>query len=281
ALPLVEVWSDGRILTAAPVDAIYPGPLVNPVAVRDVGAAGAAQIVAAIRAAGLDRPSTAGPGIPGDAGSDTFVVTLDGQTTTTRLSGNGPGGGRPGFPGGGSGGSGPSGGTDSGGGTGAGAGSGAPDAGSGAADAGSGAPDAGGASLVPAAGGSADPGSAAFALLGRLTDPSETWGSAAVQPSIYQPLGYRIFAAPGAPTGDATTAQSPVAWPLSTPLDAFGTPAVPDRGVAGLRQGAVVGADAATVGPVFAKATQSTPFTSAGKPWTLYVRELLPDELGG
>src|SRR5689334_14025228 len=42
ALPLVEVYADGRILTPAAQDAIAPAPLVAAVEVRDVGAAGAA-----------------------------------------------------------------------------------------------------------------------------------------------------------------------------------------------------------------------------------------------
>jgi hypothetical protein len=230
ALPTVTVYSDGRIFTPGPVDAIAPGPLLAPLDVRDVGPAGAAQIEAAIRTAGLDKPTSAGPGIPGDSGTTIFTVTLDGQETVTRLSGNGAGG--PGVPGGGS--------------------------------------------------GSGDPGIAApFALLDRLLDPDQTWGASNVARSTYAPTGYRIFVAPGAPPADASTPQTPVAWPLSSGLAEFGTPAVPDRGVAGLRQGAVLGADAATLGPILAKANQATAFTSGGKEWTLYVRPLLPDESDG
>jgi len=234
ALPMVEVFADGRILRPGPVPAIAPGPLLPNVTVRSVGAAGAAQIAAAIRAAGLDQEASAGPGIPGDSGTDVFSVTLDGKTTTTRISGNGPGVGRPG-----------------------------------------GEPGVGG------SGGSAAPGgAAALALLDRLLDPSETWGAAGGQDARYQPEGYRVFAAPGAPQADPALTQKPVAWPLSTGLASFGTPATPDRGVAGLRQGAVVGADAKVLGPVLERATKATGFTSDGGTWTLYVRPLLPDELG-
>jgi hypothetical protein len=52
----------------------------------------------------------------------------------------------------------------------------------------------------------------------------------------------------------------------------------------GARFGDVVGADAATLGPLLVSATQITPFTSGGKQWTIVVRPLLPDEvvaLGG
>jgi hypothetical protein len=235
ALPLVEVYSDGRILEPGPVPAIAPGPLLPTETVRSVGAGGAAQIAAAIRAAGLDQTAATGPGIPGDSGTDVFSVTLDGKTTITRISGNGPGVGRP-----------------------------------------------GGEPGVGASGGSAAPGGAAgLELLGRLLDPGETWGAAGGPDSPYQPKGYRVFAAPGAPQTDPALAQQPVAWPLSTGLASFGTPATPDRGVAGLRQGAVVGADAKLLGPILERASQATGFTSDGGTWTLYVRPLLPDELGG
>ncbi|HEX2756038.1 MAG TPA: hypothetical protein VHM48_11270 [Candidatus Limnocylindrales bacterium] len=231
ALPIVEVLSDGRILTVGPVDAIAPAPLLPTVQVRATGAAGAAAILAAIRQAGLDQRSTAGPGIPGDSGTDIFSVTVDGETTETRLAGAGLGVGGPGGPG---------------------------------------------------LGGSADPGkAAAFDLLNKLLDPAETWGGGAIQPSSYAPTGYRVFVIPGAPSVDPATPQTPVAWPLSTALDAFGTAAAPDRGIAGLRQGAVLGPDAVTLGPILARATVETAFTSGGKSFTLAVRPLLPDELGG
>jgi hypothetical protein len=228
ALPLVEVFADGRILTPAPVPAIAPGPLLPVENVRDVGDAGATAIVAAIKAAGLDRESGSTAGVPGDSGTDVFSVTLDGTTVENRISGNGPGVGRPG-----------------------------------------------------GLGGSADPGqAAALDLLDRLLDPSEMWQKTPATISLYAPTGYRVFAAPVAPQGNPSTPQKPVAWPLSTPLSSFGVPATPDRGVQGLRQGAVVGADAQTLGPILGAATSETGFTSGGQTWTLYVRPLLPDELG-
>jgi hypothetical protein len=241
-LPLVEVYGDGRILTPAAQDSIAPAPLLPAVEVRDVGPAGAAAIRAAIHGAGLDRPAAGGPGVPGDSGSDIFAVTIDGQTTETRLSGNGPGVGGPGV--------------------------GGPGVGPGASADGS---------IDPAAAERA----AAFDLLARLSDPGQTWGAGAAPSTRYVPSGFRVFAAPGAPTTDPATARPPVDWPLATPLDQFGSPAQPDRGIAGLRQGAVVGADAAVLGPVLAAATEATAFRSGGAPWTLYVRPLLPDELGG
>lgn len=226
ALPTVAVYTDGRILTPGPVDAIFPGPLLAPVAVRDVGAAGAAAILDAMRTAGLGKPAQGGPGIPGDSGTNVFTAVVDGVTTTSRYAGGGP----PGRPG-------------------------------------------------PVASG--DEGRvAALALLDRLLDPAETWGAATASESSYQPQGYRVFVAPGAPVADGNITEPPVAWPLSTPLAEFGTPATPDRGIPGLRQDAVLGADAATLGPLLAHATSQTAFTSGGSPYTLYVRALLPDELG-
>jgi hypothetical protein len=227
ALPTVAVYTDGRILTPGPVAAIYPGPLMPPLTVRDVGPTGAAAILAAIKAAGLDKPSTGGPGIPGDAGTNVFTAVVDGVTTTSRLSGAQPG--QPGHP-------------------------------FGSGD------DARGAALV---------------LLDRLLDPAETWGAPAVQASAYSPSGYLIFVAPGGPASDPQASESPVAWPLATPLADFGAPATAGRGIAGLRQGTVLGADAAVLGPILQRATTLTAFTSGGSAFTLSARPLLPDEIGG
>jgi hypothetical protein len=229
ALPVVAVYADGRILTPAATPAIYPGPLLTLVDVRDVGPGGAAAIVAAIRAAGLDRPSPAGPGIVGDTGSTVFAATLDGPTVTTRFAdlGGGPTG--PGSPGSGG-----------------------------------------------------DPArAAALDLLSKLTDPTQAWAGATGTATLLRPAGYRIFVAPGAPPADASVSEPPVAWPLAVPLGAFGAPAVPDRGIPGLRMGVVTGTDAVTLGAVLAQATQLTAFTSAGRAYTLYARPLLPGELGG
>lgn len=224
ALPIVAVYADGRILTPGPVDAIYPGPLLAPVSVRDVGPSGAAAILAAIRQVGLDHPAASGPGIPGDAGSNVFTVVVDGATTTSRFAGSQPG--RPG----------------------------------------------------PVASGDEER-VAALALLDRLLDPTDTWGAPASAETTYLATGYRIYAAPGGPPADPQASQSPVAWPLATPLAEFGIPAVPDRGIAGLRQGVALGNDAATLGPIFAHASAITAFTSGGSSFTLSVRPLLPDEL--
>jgi len=227
AVPTISVYADGRIMSPGPVDTMYPGPLLPPVAIKDVGPGGVQAIVAAIKAAGLDKPSADGGGGNPDTGTTVFVVNLDGTPVTTRIGlGGGPGG--PGIPG--------------------------------------------------VGGGSPDPSrAAAQQLLDRLNDPGETWGSSPTTSTLV-PTAYRVYVAPGAPAGDGTTTAPAIAWPLSTPLDAFGVPAVPDRGIAGLRQGAVFGADAVTLGPVLASASAISAFSSGGKLYTLYVRPLLPDE---
>lgn len=128
---------------------------------------------------------------------------------------------------------------------------------------------------------SADPGrTAAFALLDRLLDLTDTWGAPAATPAPYHPTAYRVYVAPDPAAPDPSASPAPIAWPLSTDLATFGTAAAPDRGIAGLRQGVVLGADAALLGPVVATAAAGTTFTSGGKGFTLYIRPLLPDELG-
>ncbi len=107
ALPTVVVDSDGRIYTAGTA-ADGSSPLIPIVSVRDTGAAGAAAILAAIKAAGLDKESTGG-GPGADIGTNVFTVTLDGIEIVSHISGGGMGPGGPGAPGGGVGGPGASG----------------------------------------------------------------------------------------------------------------------------------------------------------------------------
>jgi len=225
ALPTVVVYSDGRIFTPGAVPAIYPGPLVQGVSVRNVGPVGARAILDAIRTAALDKPGGGDPGVSADVGTTVFAVVIDGQATTTRFGGMGGG---PGRPGGGN----------------------------------------------PAS-------AAALDLLTRLTDPTETWGSASAGDTAYVPSAFRIFVVPGGPVADPSAPQATLAWPLNTSLDAFGIPAVPDRGISGLRTGIVSGADAAALAPFLRTATTLTPVTSEGQTYTLYVRPLLPAEGGG
>ncbi|MEA2631656.1 MAG: hypothetical protein QOE66_1875, partial [Chloroflexota bacterium] len=54
-----------------------------------------------------------------------------------------------------------------------------------------------------------------------------------------------------------------------------------DRGIAGLRQGVVLGSDATRLAEVLRAARTGDAFTSGSKSFTLWVRPLLPDEVGG
>ena len=96
ALPTVVVDTAGRIY----VPGQAPGgsnPLIPVVAVRDTGAAGAAAILAAAKAAGL-VDGTGGGGVMADTGATIFTLEVNGTEVVTKVAGGGPGGG-PGGPG--------------------------------------------------------------------------------------------------------------------------------------------------------------------------------------
>lgn len=122
---------------------------------------------------------------------------------------------------------------------------------------------------------------AAFALLARLTDPTSAWGSSSAAPAGYQPAAYRVYAAPAVAAPDAGSPASAPAWPLATPLDAFGVPAVSGLGVDGLRSGIVRGADAASLASALGPLAAGTQVASAGRLWQLWVRPLVPGEVAG
>jgi hypothetical protein len=129
-----------------------------------------------------------------------------------------------------------------------------------------------GASSAPEA-----PGAAAFALLSRLVDPAETWGAApAPVAEPYVPDGYVVYVAPA-----GATASGAAPWPLKTVPDAFGTPAVPDLGAAGLRSGVVTGADARTLAAGLTGVAAGGAVESGGTAWSVWVRPLFPGEIGG
>jgi hypothetical protein len=88
ALPQLVVDTDGRIYTPG-VSTGPSTPLIAPVDVRSTGAAGAAAILAAMRAAGLDKEGAGG--IAADAGSTVFTAVIDGVTVVSRFGGGGPG----------------------------------------------------------------------------------------------------------------------------------------------------------------------------------------------
>jgi hypothetical protein len=224
ALPQVVVDSDGHIYTPG-FASDGSNPLVQPVDMRDVGTAGAQQILDAIKAAGLDKQEP-GSGPVADAGTSVFTVMIDGEKIVNRFGNSLPG---PGHPGGNPGGS-------------------------------------------PAA--SADPAQAAYDLLARLTDPTETWGATSADATTYAPLGYRVYVAPATDAGMPT-----VAWPLSTSLANFGAPVSGEYGVDGLRSGVVIGADAVTLGQALAAAQAGSELSSGGANYEVWIRALLPDEI--
>jgi hypothetical protein len=92
--------------------------------------------------------------------------------------------------------------------------------------------------------------------------------------TTYESPGARVYV--GDVPGDAQLPQSKIAWPLEPPLASFGE----DTG-AGYRCGVVTGADwTDTLQPLAAGANELTPWTSAGAPYGLIFRPLLPDETG-
>lgn len=240
-VPSLVVDDDGRIYTPGAPTGGDTQPLVAPVDVRDVGASGAAAIRDAITAAGLDQEEAGGGGIAADTGTTVFTTLREGNEVVNRFIAGPSGPGRPGGPGA------PGGGTDG----------------------------------SPVPGASTDPASAAFALLARLTDTTETWGSTDATPSPYRPSAYRVFAAPAPDDAGSSSGQPAPAWPLATPLASFGTPAAATLGVDGLRTGIVTGADAATLSALVGALPAGATVDSGGHAWTLWVRPLFPDELAG
>ena len=243
ALPIVTVDSDGRIYTAGASGMT----MISTVLVRDTGAAGAAAILEAIKAAGLDTDNagSGGPNTNPDAGQTIVTVVINGETFETRLSsGGGPNGGNPG-------GIGIGGGTNPGG------------------------PVIGGGGGT---GGTASGGiSAAEDLVARLQDPTVGWGGPAVPATELEPQGYLVSVAP---LPDGGMGGTPVDWPLATALADFGSLATANMGQDGLRTGSVLGADATSLVKALGDAPFGTVLSSGGKTWSAWIRPLVPDELG-
>jgi hypothetical protein len=118
-------------------------------------------------------------------------------------------------------------------------------------------------------------GDAATELLNRLLDPAETWGAADVTTAPYQPVAYRVYVAPADAAGSET-----LDWPLAPSPAEFGSPQTPDFGVTGLRSGVVQGADAVAFAASVTDADSQVTFISGGDAYQVWVRPLLPDELG-
>ncbi|HEY7660969.1 MAG TPA: hypothetical protein VIC58_10265 [Actinomycetota bacterium] len=91
----------------------------------------------------------------------------------------------------------------------------------------------------------------------------------------YTPTEMRTYVLPY--RGQDDLQQSPIEWPLSQPLVAFGDP-VPDGN--DIRCGVVSGDDLAELLPLAEQANELTPWTSGGEEYQLIFRPLLPDEHG-
>ena len=95
-LPLVSVYSDGRIITQGATPAIYPGPLLPTLVVRSVGSTGAAAILRAAVDAGLaGADTTYPPAPPPDAPMTVITVIHDSQRTVSTFGLLAPAGGQP------------------------------------------------------------------------------------------------------------------------------------------------------------------------------------------
>ncbi|MDQ4149425.1 MAG: hypothetical protein M3164_05465 [Actinomycetota bacterium] len=86
----------------------------------------------------------------------------------------------------------------------------------------------------------------------------------------------RMFVRAGAPSPGPGLEQPPAEWPLPRPLSDFGAP----TGRLELRCGAVTGEDLRILSERVRRATELTPWVSAGTTYSVVFRPLLPDESG-
>ncbi len=117
--------------------------------------------------------------------------------------------------------------------------------------------------------------SPAIDLLNRLLDATDSWGASDATSSTYEPVAYRVYVAATDSAGSVT-----MDWPLATAPDQFGSPATPDFGVTGLRSGIILGDDASAFAAAVAGAASQETFIFSGHSYQVWVRPLLPDELG-
>lgn len=96
--------------------------------------------------------------------------------------------------------------------------------------------------------------------------------------SSYEAGAVQLLVSAGAPDDGQGLVQQPLAWPLTTPLAAFGEtlPAL----MQGQRCGVVSGSDLDPLMPLLAKANALTPWTDGGASFGIAVRPLLPAEEG-
>jgi hypothetical protein len=115
------------------------------------------------------------------------------------------------------------------------------------------------------------------AFVNSLGDLASITGPGELGPEkIHEPAGFAVLVNPGRPD-DQGVPQPAVAWPLPGGFAAFGKPLQDGRGG---RCGLVTGADVGLVRPVFASATQITPFRDPTDDSLvgLVVRPLLPGD---
>jgi len=93
----------------------------------------------------------------------------------------------------------------------------------------------------------------------------------------FDPSELRVYAQPYTGTGDPNLTEPPKAWPLQTPLAAFGEPS---ENLQDTRCGVASGTDLTTLLAEAQRSNQLTPWTSDGTEYLLTFRPLLPDEHG-
>ena len=93
----------------------------------------------------------------------------------------------------------------------------------------------------------------------------------------FSPDAVRLYVTPYARVDDPALTQSPVDWPLSTPLSRIGEPV---KNFAEYRCVALEGDEAARFLSVAQSTNQLTPWRSDGERFALVIRPLLPDESG-
>jgi hypothetical protein len=79
-LPVVSVYADGRVISEGPVAAIYPGPALPNLQVREIGPADVQDLVDRALAAGVAETSDLGSPSVADAPSTRFTVATTTET---------------------------------------------------------------------------------------------------------------------------------------------------------------------------------------------------------
>ena len=218
-LPLISVYADGRVVTAAPQTAEYPGPAMTVLQEHRLDPAAVRALVEKAVAAGVRSGADLGRPNVADAPSTRFTV-VSGQTrqavevvALSEARGDDP-------------------------------------------------------RLTPAQNAAR---AKLAALLRELTDLPSTLGP----PQLYVPATVAAIARPYTADGDPAVSSPPATpWP---------GPSLPGEILTeGTTMGcvAVSGDDAVTLLAAVRKAKATTPWTSAGRKWTVSFRPMLPEETG-